>query len=83
MSKDLRSKIIALHETASSNIFKRLKDESVNTKLIYRTIKLHNDTGSSCDRPRSGRPRSAEEQGPMYSQSAMKQFETLWINTQI
>ena len=41
MSKELRSKIIALHETGSSNrkISKRLKDESINTKLIYRTIK--------------------------------------------
>ena len=61
MVNEIRSKIIALFETGSSKkeIFQKLKDENVSLKLIYRTIKRYDDTGSIIDRPRSGRPRSA------------------------
>ena len=60
MAEEIRSKIIALFETGSSKkeIFQKLKNGKVSPKLIYRTIKRYNGTGSLSDKPRSGRPRS-------------------------
>ena len=39
-----------------SDIMKLLKIPETRRKLIFRTIKLFNETGSLLDRPRSGRP---------------------------
>ena len=43
---------------STSSIVKQLKNLDIGKKKVYRTIKRLRETGSICDRKRSGRPRS-------------------------
>lgn len=57
---DIKNRIISLNLQGSSNseILQALKPLNVNRWMINRTIERYHETGSTKDRPRSGRPRT-------------------------
>jgi transposase len=56
-----RAVIIALHHAGKTNkdIFNTLKSQGIGLRFIQRTIKRFKECGSTTDRQRSGRPKSA------------------------
>ena len=57
--KELRCAVLALYKEGKKQveILKLLKHHKVNRMFIYRTIRRFTETGTTEDRPRSGRPR--------------------------
>lgn len=57
----VREAIVTLHRAGhtNSNIVDLLKKSKVTYKVVYNAVKRYKETGSTSDRPRSGRPRTA------------------------
>lgn len=58
--KENRAAVIALYNAGNSrsSILKLLQNNGAKKTFIYNTIKRYEDTGTTDDRPRSGRPRT-------------------------
>lgn len=59
-TKELRASVVSLYRSGMCpmDIFKKLKNLGISRNFVYYTINKYNKTGSTADRPRSGRPRS-------------------------
>ena len=56
--KNLRDAIIRLFEQGKTG-YQIAKDMNIGERMVYRTIKRYQETGSAKDKPRSGRPITA------------------------